>query len=140
MIDHALSLGEDNKVVAFLWHQGEHDAVENTDITLSTKKQFYYEKLKFLFGQVKEKYGKDLPIIAGDFCYEWVNDGNNDKCNAIAQATKKVLKEYGGAFVQTKDLQSNNQAIQNGDNIHFSRQSCFVMGKRYFNKYLKIKK
>jgi hypothetical protein len=122
-----------------LWHQGEHDAFENADLSIKTKKQYYYEKFKYLINEIKNKYGNSFPIIAGDFCYEWVNDGMCEQCKAISDATKKVLREFGGEFVQTKDLKSNNQTIQNGDTIHFSRQSLYLLGKRYFAKFLKIK-
>ena len=138
MIDYALSKGKDNRIVAFLWHQGEHDAFENSDLSIKTKKSYYYEKFKNLVCKFQEKYGNNIPIIGGDFSYEWINDGNFEQCKSISDATKKVLKEVGGAFVKTNGLQSNNQAVQNGDKIHFSRQSLYILGKRYFNKFTKI--
>ena len=140
MVNFALDLGTENRVVTFLWHQGEHDSFENSDLSLKTKKLYYYDKFKNLLCKFKERYGDNIPVVAGDFSYEWVNDGNYENCKAISNATKKVIKELGGAYVQTKDLQSNNQAINNGDKIHFSRKSLYILGKRYFNKFFRIVK
>ena len=138
MVDYALSLHAGNKVVAFLWHQGEHDAFENPELSDGTREKFYYEKFGDLIKIVKNKYG-DMPILAGDFSYEWVNSGYQNQCAAIKRATKKVLKENGGAFIETSDLLSNNQQIGNNDTIHLSRQSLYELGKRYFKAFKKVK-
>lgn len=139
MIDYALSLNNENRIVAFLWHQGEHDAFENAEFSKKTRELYYYDKFSYLIKQVKEKYGKDVPVIAGGFSSEWVNGGYQEQCEAVSRATKRVLKDNGGSFVKTDDLLSNNQRTQNGDSIHFSRQSLYYLGNRYFNAYKKIK-
>ena len=139
MIDYAMQSNKDNRIVAFLWHQGEHDAFENSELTLKTRELYYYDKFGYLIKTVKEKYGKDFPIIAGAFSTEWVQSGYEKQCAAIYKATKRVLKENGGAFVNSNNLLSNNQTVHNGDNIHFSRQSLYYLGKRYFKAYKKLK-
>lgn len=49
---------------------------------------------------------------------------------------RRVLHEVGkSAFIETYDLLSNNQTISNGDDIHFSKQSLHVLGRRYFDSY-----
>ena len=140
MAESALNMGGDNKYVAFLWHQGEHDAGDgdpnfNYDINYAK----YKKNVSAVFGAVREKFGKDLPIIAGDFCYEWASKYLIE-CQSVSSATIDVLKEMGnGGFVQTKDLKSNNQVLGDGDNIHFCRASLEILGKRYFDEFNKIK-
>lgn len=138
MVDYALSLNAENKVVAFLWHQGEHDAYENRDLSLKTKEAYYYEKFGNLVNKFLSEYGK-MPVIAGGFCKEWASGEFAEHCKVITKATKKVLKNVGGAFVMTDDLLSNNQDSGNGDNIHFCRKSIYVLGKRYFKAFTKIR-
>lgn len=139
MLDYALSLNSENKAVALLWHQGEHDVYENADLSLKTKERYYYEKFGYFVKKIKEKCG-DVPVIAGGFCSQWVNSGYTASANAVSAATKKVLKENGGSFVKTQDLLSNDQAVGNGDNIHFCRRSLYVLGKRYFRAFRKLVK
>lgn len=138
MVDYALSLNKENKIVAFLWHQGEHDAFENADLTEKTRTNFYYEKFGYLVDSFCEKYGKNIPILAGGFSEEWQDTGYRKQCKSIMTATKKVLKAHNGLFINANKLKSNNQEIGNGDNIHFSRQSLYILGKRYFKGFMKL--
>ncbi len=133
LVDYALSLNKNNRVVAFLWHQGEHDAFEKND------PEIYREKLTAMIGDVRSRYG-NMPFIAGDFVSEWKNKNVND-CNPIIFVIKDVVKSVGNAkFVETADLPSNNQKTGNGDDIHFCRQSLHELGYRYFSAYSDIVK
>ena len=136
MVDYALSLGENNKVVALLWHQGEHDAFEHSELKPKTKESFYFDKFSYFVNEVIKRYGK-IPVITAGFTDEWSKD-YLEHCNAVIKAMKKVVKLYGGAFVDTKGLKSNNQDTQNGDTIHFCRKALVELGKRYFKCYEKI--
>ena len=133
MTDYALSLNPNNRVAGFLWHQGENDAVEgNTP-------QNYRKQLLDMLSFVREKYG-NMPFVAGDFVNEW-KMLNIDICNPIVNVIREIVEEVdSAAFVETADLLSNNQTIGNGDNIHFSRQSLYVLGERYFNEFQRIKR
>ena len=52
---------------------------------------------------------------------------------------QEVVREAGdSAFVQTSDLLSNNQKIQNGDDIHFCREALYILGQRYFEAFKEI--
>lgn len=131
MVDHALGLNPENKVVAFLWHQGEHDAVEGNTASR------YYEQLSTLLKSVRARYGAEIPFIAGDFVNEWKMK-NIEACEPIVGAIKKVVKDTPlCAFVETSDLLSNNQKTSNGDDIHFCRQALHVLGARYFDAFLR---
>ncbi len=133
MIDYALSLNSENRLVAFLWHQGEHDAFEKNE------PDTFKAQLKNMILSVRQKYGVlNLPFIAGDFASEWKNKNLQD-CIPIVERIKSVISEVGhGAFVQTSDLLSNNQALSNGDDIHFCRASQYELGKRYFAAFKDI--
>ncbi len=134
LTDYALNMNSENRVVAFLWHQGEHDAFEKNDPDV------FELQLKEMLEDVRMRYGAELPIIAGDFVHEWKVLFQED-CDNILKKIKKVLSEIGGTgFVETADLLSNNQKLQNGDNIHFCRESVCILGRRYFEEYMKISK
>lgn len=128
LVNYALSLNPENKVVAFLWHQGEHDAFEgNTP-------EVYHKQLTEMVSDVRARYG-NMPFIAGDFVNEWKSK-NIESCAPIIDVIRQVICEMGNAaFVETADLPSNNQKICNGDDIHFCRQSLHELGKRYFEAY-----
>ncbi len=131
MIDYALSLNPENKVVAFLWHQGEHDAFEGNTA------ENYHKQLKDMILDVRSRYG-NMPFIAGDFCYEWKNK-NLTICEPIVDTIKRVIVEVGNAgFVHTFGLLSNNQKTGNGDDIHFCRESLYELGKYYFREFYKL--
>ena len=131
MTDYALSLNPENRIVSFLWHQGENDAVEG-----NTPENYKNQLLKMITS-VRERYG-NMPFIAGDFVNEW-KTLNISICEPIVNVIKEVVLLVGNsAFVETSDLLSNNQTINNGDNIHFSRQSLYILGERYFEKFKNI--
>ena len=132
MTDYALSLNPENRIVAFLWHQGENDAVEgNTP-------ENYRNQLSKMIASVRERYG-NMPFISADFVNEW-KTANIEICEPIVKVIKEVTLAAGNsAFIETADLPSNNQATNNGDTIHFCRQSLRVLGERYFDAFYKIK-
>jgi hypothetical protein len=132
MTDYALSLNKNNRIVAFLWHQGEHDAFEK-----NTPDNFY-KQLSTLISDIRSKYGKTLPFIAADFVNEWKSE-NIEICEPIVEKIKLITqeKEYAG-FIETSDLLSNNQKHGSGDKIHFCRQSLHDLGRRYFTEYKRI--
>ena len=133
MVDYALSLHAGNRVVGFLWHQGEHDAFEKNP------PEVFKEQLQAQLRDFRARYGEDIPFIAGDFVREWKSKNEAD-CAPILQKIREVIAEEGqGDFVETSDLLSNNETLQNGDDIHFSRQSLHILGARYFQSFQKIK-
>lgn len=133
MVDYALSLHEGNRVVGFLWHQGEHDAFEKNP------PEVFKAQLQAQLRDFRARYGESIPFIAGDFVREWKSK-NEDTCLPILQKIRAVIAEEGqGGFVETSDLLSNNETLQNGDDIHFSRESLHVLGTRYFQAFQTIK-
>jgi len=139
LADAALAQNTDNRLVAFLWHQGEQDAEDRKELGPAERYGAYRAHLLRLFQSVRESYGGKLPVIAGDFCKEWA-DKLPECADAIVAAAKDVCGIIGNAaFIETKDLQSNNQAIGNGDDVHFSRDALRILGERYFAAFDKIK-
>ena len=66
MINIGLSLNKDNRIVAFLWHQGEHDAFENAQFSDEERYDYYYSNLLKEFLAVKEQYKQfRFPIRTG---------------------------------------------------------------------------
>lgn len=140
MVDSGLKMNNNNRIVAFLWHQGECDAFENSQFTTDERYKFYYENFKKQVIDFREKYGKDIPVIAGEFVNHWAElPENKTQCDAVESALKGVCKDIGNAaVVSSEGLISNDEAVHNGDNIHFCAESVYELGKRYFKAFDKI--
>lgn len=139
MVRTALALNPENRLVAFLWHQGENDV---------NKKQSYkphYDNLSTLLASVREEFNvPKLPFVAGDFVPLWKQD-KEEACAEIVNAMIDVCKNLGcGKFVTTEGLLSNYEELGRPtlnwlDNIHFSRKSLYELGNRYYDAFLEIK-
>ena len=125
MVDYAISLNPENKVVAFLWHQGEGD-------TNHVTAEEYYKYLDDTLSDVRKRYG-EMPFVAGNFVQEWILI-RGESCNEVADAYRKFVSENKkAAFVESDGLLSNNQKNNNGDQIHFCREALYELGHRYYN-------
>lgn len=136
LVDEALKLSDDMKIVAFLWHQGEHDAFENADWDSERRYKYHYAELGKFMREVRERYKEhSFPIIAGEFLEGWMAD-NRIACDAVISAIKDVFSEIGRArLVSSAGLLSNNEANGNGDVLHFSRDGLMKFGIRYFDAF-----
>ncbi len=133
----ALSWNTENRLVAFLWHQGECDSFENSDWTVEKKYATHKRNLGEMITDFKKQFAcPNLPFIAGGFCDEWYLK-NKMPCDAVLRAIKEVCREHG-AFVETSGLKSNNEQTGNGDDIHFCRDATHILGGRYYNAYEKF--
>lgn len=139
MINKALGMNKDNRLVAFLWHQGEHDSFENEHLNDVEREEYYYEKLTALIEDFRARYGK-IPFISAGFTRQW-RESYSNKCKAIYDATARVINEQGDAafIVETEDLLSNAEKVGSEDQVHFCREALSVLGFRYYNEWLKIK-
>ena len=136
MIITALELNPENKLVAFIWHQGETDAVNEASHDV------HYKNLKTLVESVRIKFNcNDLPFVAGDFVQHWKND-NIKICEPVVKAIRDVCADIGNAkFVETDGMQSNLQKLGVGDdNIHFSREAIYLLGKKYYDAFCELMK
>jgi len=126
----ALSLNPENRVVAFLWHQGENDCGADPIV--------YAKRLSQMLQSVRKAYGENVPFIAADFVNEWKTQNVMER-QPIVDAIRKVVEANSPAmFVETSDLLSNNQQTGNGDPIHFSKDSLYKLGHRYFDAFSKL--
>lgn len=141
MIRTAVSLNKENCLVGFLWHQGETDAL------LNAAKEEHYQRLMALLRSVREEFHVPmLPFIAGDFVQRWKKD-NAAISIPVSEAIRSVCRDCGnGASVETDGLKSNTEEglgksplSEDGvDTIHFSRNSCYLLGKRYFAAFAEM--
>lgn len=135
MIRTALALNPENRLVAFLWHQGETDAIYQSSYDT------HYKNLTTLINSVREEFNvPKLPFVAGDFVPEW-REKYADICKPVLDAIRAVCKDcVSAAFVETDGLLSNGQEESRDfyDDIHFSRRSCYILGERYFASFLTL--
>ena len=127
----SIKLNPANRVVAFLWHQGE------TDSDGVTTMETHYQHLTTLVNLVRAECGNPrLPFICADFCHDWKSE-NAAHCEPIISAMINSCIDLGHArFVLTDTLKSNRQGNDGvGDNIHFCRDSLRLLGQRYFDAY-----
>lgn len=137
MTNNALKLNNENKIVAYLWHQGEHDAEEPKGWTDSEKYRRHYYNLRCQTELYYSKYNINVPFITAGFCEDF-RSRNQEMCAPILQAIQDFVTDFGGAYIDTSDLLSNGQVNGNGDVYHFSRQSLQALGERYFEEYKKL--
>lgn len=138
MIRTALALNSKNRLVAFLWHQGETDAIFQ-----ATYEQHFHH-LKALLNSVRNTFhAEQLPFVAGDFVQHWKQD-NLAICIPVVAAIRDLCADLPCCgFVETDGLLSNTQEPywkpeEIDDSIHFSRQALYTLGQRYYHCFEEI--
>ena len=135
MVEKALSFNEENRLVAFLWHQGE------CDVAWGKTGEWYGNEFVGFISEIRSKYGI-FPVLAGDFSKDWALDKDNVALTStyteMFKNLEQKIEKYG--FVPSDNLESNARAIGNDDTIHFSRKGQLDFGKRYFEIYQKLYK
>ena len=138
MIDYALNLEGENRLVAMLWHQGEDDIMRNNP------PENYEKQLGYLIDSVRERYNEPkLPFITGEFVEDWSSAYIfPERITGLVGAIKKALSaRENTAYVSSKGLLSNRQAgAHETDDIHFCKKSIDEFGLRYFNAYKEMQK
>ncbi len=138
LLDFILPKNSENRLVAFLWHQGETDVGEHKEWAPEKKYQVHKEYLSAMLSDFLKKYNcKKLPFVAADFCEEWYLY-NKQYADPIIKAVEECAHEINGAFIRNGGLNSNNREIGNGDPVHFSREALHKLGKMYFEAYKNI--
>lgn len=126
LTDYALGLNPGNRVVAFLWHQGE------TEVLAQNEPERFGEQFKRTLQRVRAAYGKDFPILAGEFTEKFVEKYPEYSAKILPVLKDTVNGMENAATVGTKWLFSNEDAVKNGDFYHFSREALRFLGARYF--------
>lgn len=131
----ALKMNPDNRIVAFLWHQGEHDAYEGADTDPDELKASYKQKLGGLIKLFRDRFGEQ-PFLAAGFSRGWVPEYPKQN-EAVNTATAELCNELpNAAFISdTSDLSVNDELVGDGDTVHFSRPALITLGQRYYSAY-----
>ena len=136
MVDSALKLNKNNKIVAYLWHQGEHDAYENRDLSYDGIKAYYDEKITELFNSLRGKYG-EVPFMCAGFTPAFINEFKKGS-DAVLEVLQTKMKEWTKAkFVDSTGLKCNSD-IGYDDVYHFCKTALEILGARYFEAYEQI--
>ena len=136
MIQTALELNPQNRLVALLWHQGETDAVFHASYDV------HYNHLADFIRTVRGTLElPELPFVAGDFTKQW-SEENKETVIPVVHAIRSVCKDIGmAAFVESSGLLSNAQDTENNpntDSIHFCRQAIYELGDRYYDAFVQL--
>ena len=138
MSKQALEMNKENRVVAVVWHQGEHDSFEPPEMEKQLRQDTYKKNFTALVKGVREVIGEKVPFITAGFTKYWVAD-YPEQCDAVLTAIKEVCAELNDmAYIETLDLQTNSEAVGSEDKVHFSRQGIYILAQRYYNEYKKI--
>lgn len=135
MTEYALSLNPENRLVGFLWHQGESDAKRGTP------PETYKQYITDMVADVRTRFHTPaLPFVAGDFVHHYKYHEQNPSFTVptVEKLTEACVEMEHGAFVATDGLLSNNQNNGRADIIHFCRQALHDLGHRYFEAYKTI--
>ena len=134
MVDISIAMNKNNRVVCVLWHQGEHDAYENRDLTYGQIRDYYSKNFNELFNSIRSRYGSDKPFICGGFTPSFVELYKTPSEAVLGVLKEKMQTENLTRFVETDDLMANDK-IGRRDPYHFCKVSLEVLGKRYFDAY-----
>ncbi len=135
----ALNMNPENRVVAVVWHQGEHDAFKEADVPLNEKYEKHCKNLTNLINGIRENFGKDLPFVCAGFTKDWTEQECKKRSLTILRAIEDTCKKVkNSAMCYTFDLKTNHDAVGNNDIVHFNRQAIDELGKRYYNEFVKI--
>lgn len=137
MIELSLAMNSENRLAAFLWHQGEHDAIFPGILTPEEREARHTENMRALLGDLRSRYG-DVPFLAAGFTDKWSESCENHRY--VLKALKNAMSEFAKtAYVDSSHLLTNSETLSNNsDAFHFSRNSLRLLGERYFDEYLKI--
>lgn len=141
-VNYILSLNPQNRIVAFLWHQGETDIlnVANRNANLSTTAA-YTTRLQTLIKSVRGDFAASgsFPILAGGYVPGWNKEGTVNvaplKYEFEAAVYNLLNANPPAYFVSSAQLTSNYESGASAEiiqNIHFSGSSQILFGKRYF--------
>lgn len=109
-----------------LWHQGEGDANE-ADIP------YYKERLQKLLAEFRKIAGDNkLPVLIGELGVFSEDNKNWQKINE--QIRLYASTDSNAIIIKTSDLK------EKGDKVHFNSEGQRILGKRFADEYIKLKK
>ena len=121
LIEMAKKAQEDGVIKGIIFHQGETDAGDGN--WPSAVKKVYDNIIKDL------GLGSDIPFLAGEVLRSGVSKGANNNIAKLPQQSKNFYVVSSEGF---------NQALGDGQNVHFTSQEYRDFGKRYAEKMIEV--
>ena len=121
LIEMAKKAQEDGVIKGIIFHQGETDAGDGN--WPSAVKKVYDNIIKDL------GLGSDIPFLAGEVLRSGVSAGANNNIAKLPQQSKNFYVVSSEGF---------NQALGDGQNVHFTSQEYRDFGKRYAEKMIEV--
>ena len=121
MIEMAKKAQEEGVIKGIIFHQGETDAGNGQ--WPSKVKKVYDNIIKDL------GLGSDIPFLAGEVLRSGSSSGANNNISKLPQQSKNFYVVSSEGF---------NQALGDGQNVHFTSQEYRDFGKRYAEKMIEV--
>ena len=121
LIEMAKKAQEDGVIKGIIFHQGETDAGDGQ--WPSKVKKVYDNVIKDL------GLGNDVPFLAGEVLRSGSSKGANNNIAKLPQQSKNFYVVSSEGF---------NQALGDGQNVHFTSQEYRDFGKRYAEKMIEV--
>ena len=121
LIEMAKKAQEDGVIKGIIFHQGETDAGDGN--WPSKVKKVYSNIIKDL------GLGDDIPFLAGEVLRSGMSSGANNNIAKLPQQSKNFYVVSSEGF---------NQALNDGQNVHFTSQEYRDFGKRYAEKMIEV--
>lgn len=122
-IDKAVAQHPDSKVVAVLWHQGE------TDVPLMAASD-YQSKFDGLIGDMRRRYGADIPFVIGGMVPEEMELSAKDYSGINA-----VHAETPNRVPRTAFIEGPRGAYNSETDRHYSADGQRALGRAMWSAY-----
>ena len=121
LIEIAKKAQEDGVIKGIIFHQGETDSGDNQ----------WPSKVKKVYDNIINDLGlgDDIPFLAGEVLRSGMSSGANNNIAKLPQQSKNFYVISSEGF---------NQALSDGQNVHFTSQEYRDFGKRYAEKMIEV--
>ena len=121
LIEMAKKAQEDGVIKGIIFHQGETDAGDGQ----------WPSKVKAVYDRILKDLGLegDIPFLAGEVLRSGMSKGANNNIAKLPQQSKNFYVISSEGF---------NQALGDGQNVHFTSQEYRDFGKRYAEKMIEV--
>jgi len=131
-IRHTQAAMQAGTLKGVLWHQGESDTIDQA------RTDAYEKKLHRLIEDARKDFGNpQLPFIVGNLA-EFYGTGKDHKApDRVARITRirEILRSLPKKVPHTGFVESTGCSPAARAKVHFDRNSCLLMGKRYAKVY-----
>ena len=121
LIEMAKKAQEEGVIKGIIFHQGETDAGDGS----------WPSKVKGVYDNIIKDLGleSDIPFLAGEVLRSGSSAGANQNIAKLPQQSKNFYVVSSEGF---------NQALGDGQNVHFTSQEYRAFGKRYAEKMIEV--